>query len=248
MEFVKIRRLLSYARRCVDDYNMIEDGDKIAVGLSGGKDSAALLCTLRDLQIFYPKRFELMAITVDMGFEGADYSKAEEFCREAGIEYVVKKTNLAEVIFDIRKEPNPCSLCAKMRRGILNETAHDHGCNKVALGHHFDDVVDTFMLNLIHEGRIASFSPVTYLSRTDITVIRPLSYAPEKDIKYFVRHNDLPVSPSLCPEDKHTERESMKQLIDDLDRRFKGVRHRVFGALQKQDISGWGKENAKSND
>ncbi len=227
---------------------MIEEGDKIAVGLSGGKDSAALLCTLRDLQIFYPKKFELMAITVDMGFEGADYTKAEEFCREAGIEYVVKKTNLAEVIFDIRKEPNPCSLCAKMRRGILNETAKDLGCNKVALGHHFDDVVDTFMLNLIHEGRIASFSPVTYLSRSDITVIRPLSYAPEKDIKYFVRHNDLPVSPSLCPEDKHTERESMKQMVDDLDRKFKGVRHRIFGALQKQDISGWGKENTKSND
>lgn len=248
MEFLKIRRILSYARRCVDDYNMIEDGDKIAVGLSGGKDSCALLCALCDLRRFYPKKFEVMAITVDMGFEGSDYSKAEEFCRNAGIEYIVRKTNLAEVIFDIRKESNPCALCAKMRRGILNEAARDAGCNKVALGHHFDDVVDTFMLNLIHEGRIASFSPVTYLSRSDVTVIRPLSYCPEKDIKYFVRHNDLPVTDSLCPADKQTERENMHQLIDSLDHKFKGVRHRIFGALQKQNIDGWGKENSKSND
>ncbi len=242
MEFNKIRRLLSYARRCIEDYNMISDGDKIAVGLSGGKDSAALLCTLKDLQRFYPQSFELMAITVDMGFEGSEYSQTEAFCREIGVDYIVRKTNLAEIIFDIRKESNPCSLCAKMRRGILNEAAHDAGCNKVALGHHFDDVVDTFMLNLIHEGRIASFSPVTYLSRTDITVIRPLSYCPEKDIRYFTRHNELPIFPSLCPEDKETERENMKQLINSLDSQFKGVRHRIFGALQKQDISGWGKD------
>lgn len=242
MEFNSIRRILSYMRRCVDDYGMIDDNDKIAIGLSGGKDSAALLCGLRDLKRFYPKKFDIMAISIDMGFPGADYSAAQRFCDELGVEYIVRKTNIAEVIFDIRKESNPCSLCAKMRRGILNETAHDAGCNKVALGHHYDDVVDTFMLNLIHEGRIASFSPVTYLSRTDITVIRPLSYCPEKDIKYFTRKNELPISPSLCPEDKHTEREHAKELIDSLDKQYKGVRHRIFGAMQKQDISGWGKQ------
>lgn len=241
MKFNKIRRLLSCTRRCVDDYNMIEDGDKIAVGLSGGKDSCALLCTLRDLKRFYPKSFDIVGITIDMGFEGSDYSETEAFCREIGVEYIVKKTNIAEIIFDIRKESNPCALCAKMRRGVLNETAKAAGCNKVALGHHYDDAINTFMLNLVHEGRIASFSPVTYLSNVDMTVIRPLAYCPEKDIEYFARQNTLPVSQSLCPEDKHTERETVKHLVDSLDRQYEGFKHRVFNAMQKQNVSRWGK-------
>ncbi|MBR5514761.1 MAG: tRNA 2-thiocytidine(32) synthetase TtcA [Clostridia bacterium] len=243
MKFNKIRRLLSCTRRCVDDYSMIEDGDKIAVGLSGGKDSCALLCTLHDLKRFYPKKFEVVGITVDLGFEGSDYSETEKFCREIGVEYIIKKTSIAEIIFDIRKESNPCALCAKMRRGVLNETAKEAGCNKVALGHHYDDAIDTFMLNLVHEGRIASFSPVTYLSNVDLTVIRPLSYCPEKDIEYFARQNTLPVSKSLCPEDKHTERESIKQLVDSLDREYEGFKHRIFHAMQKQNVSRWGKNN-----
>lgn len=241
MEFKNIRRILSYTRRCIDDYKMISENDKIAVGLSGGKDSITLLCALSDLRRFYPIKFDLCAITVDMGFKEADFSNIQKFCDTAGIELIIKNTNISDVIFNIRRESNPCSLCAKMRRGVLNETAKENGCTKVALGHHFDDVVDTFMLNLIHEGRIASFSPVTYLSRIDLTVIRPLSYCPEKDIKYFIGKNELPIFKNPCPEDKHTERETAKQLLSSLDREYKGLKHRIFGALQKQNISGWGK-------
>ena len=197
-------------RRAVDDYGMIADGDRIAVGMSGGKDSLALLCALHDLQRFYPKSFDLVAITADMGFEGSDFSPLGDFCAELGIKWVRIETDLAHVIFDVRKETNPCALCAKMRRGILHDAAKAEGCGKIALGHHYDDVVDTFMHNLIHEGRIGCFSPVTYLSRKDITMIRPLIYAPEMDIRYFIGKNpSLPVIESKCPEDKNTERETM---------------------------------------
>jgi len=236
MEFNSIRRLLSCARRAVDDYGMIEDGDRIAVGLSGGKDSIALLCVLLDLQRFYPKRFEVCGISVSMGFEGMDYSPVADFCSESGVEYRVIKTELAHIIFDVRKESNPCSLCAKMRRGILHDAAKEMGCSKIALGHHYDDVIDTFMLNLFHEGRIGAFLPVTYLSRKDITLIRPLLYVPEKDIRYFLSKNDLPTVKNPCPEDGHTEREKMKQLINGLDREYKGLKHRIFGAMQKGGV------------
>ncbi len=236
MEFNSIRRLLSCARRAVDDYGMIEDGDRIAVGLSGGKDSIALLCVLLDLQRFYPKRFEVCGISVSMGFEGMDYSPVADFCSKCGVEYRVIKTELAHIIFDVRKESNPCSLCAKMRRGILHDAAKEMGCNKIALGHHYDDVIDTFMLNLFHEGRIGAFLPVTYLSRKDITLIRPLLYVPEKDIRYFLSKNDLPTVKNPCPEDGHTEREKMKQLINGLDREYKGLKHRIFGAMQKGGV------------
>ena len=236
MEFNSIRRLLSCARRAVDDYGMIEDGDRIAVGLSGGKDSIALLCVLLDLQRFYPKRFEVCGISVSMGFEGMDYFPVADFCSECGVEYRVIKTELAHIIFDVRKESNPCSLCAKMRRGILHDAAKEMGCSKIALGHHYDDVIDTFMLNLFHEGRIGAFLPVTYLSRKDITLIRPLLYVPEKDIRYFLSKNDLPTVKNPCPEDGHTEREKMKQLINGLDREYKGLKHRIFGAMQKGGV------------
>ena len=236
MKFNSIRRLLSCARRAVDDYGMIEDGDRIAVGLSGGKDSIALLCVLLDLQRFYPKRFEVCGISVSMGFEGMDYYPVADFCSECGVEYRVIKTELAHIIFDVRKESNPCSLCAKMRRGILHDAAKEMGCNKIALGHHYDDVIDTFMLNLFHEGRIGAFLPVTYLSRKDITLIRPLLYVPEKDIRYFLSKNDLPTVKNPCPEDGHTEREKMKQLINGLDREYKGLKHRIFGAMQKGGV------------
>lgn len=241
MDFPKVRRILSYTRRAVSDYNMINDGDRIAVGLSGGKDSLTLLCALDALSRFYEKKYELCAITLDMGFPDADFSLLGGFCEEMGIEYIVKKTELAKVIFEYRKEKNPCSLCARMRRGIINEAAVEAGANKVALGHHWDDVLDTFMLNLFHEGRIGSFSPVTYLDRTGITVIRPLIYAPEKDIRYFSSHSSLPVCKNPCPADKNTEREEMKQMLNTLDRGNKGLKHRMFGALQKSGIDGWGK-------
>jgi len=239
MEFNNIRRLLSYTRRAVDEYNMIDDGDKIAVGVSGGKDSIALLCSLIALSRFYPKSYSLTAITVDMGFEGMDFSPVADFCAENNIAFKQVKTTLADVIFNERKESNPCSLCAKMRRGILHDAAKEEGCNKIALGHHFDDVIETFMLNLFHEGRIGSFSPVTYLSRKDLYMIRPLIYAPEKDIRYFINRNELPLITNLCPEDGHTERENIKQMINIYDKQYKGLKHRIFGALQKSHIDGY---------
>lgn len=241
VEFQNIRHLLSCMRRAVEEYHMIKEGDRIAVGMSGGKDSTALLCTLYNLQRFYPARFELCAITVNTGFEGMDFTPIVDLCREMELEYRIVDTKISEVVFDIRKETNPCSLCAKMRRGILHDTAKEMGCNKIALGHHNDDVVDTFMLNLLHEGRIGSFSPVTYLSRKNLTMIRPLVYAEEKDIRYFMNGNpNLPLVKSTCPEDKNTEREEMKQLIISLDKEHRGVKHRIFGALQKSGIDGWG--------
>jgi tRNA(Ile)-lysidine synthase TilS/MesJ len=234
-----IKRVLSFVRRAVDDYEMINDGDKIAVGVSAGKDSLTLLCAMADLRRFYPKKFELCAITVDMGFEGMDLSPIAKFCEELDVEYKIVKTEISNIIFNVRKEPNPCSLCAKMRRGALNTAAVEAGCNKVALGHHFDDVVETFMLNLFFEGRVGTFSPVTYLSRMDITVIRPLIYMPEKDVRYFASKTELPVVTSTCPADGNTERENMKQLLASIERQNKGLRYRIFGAIQRGEIDGF---------
>lgn len=235
----EMKRMLSFVRRAVDDYNMIEEGDKIAVGISGGKDSLALLCTLAEMQRFYPKKYELVAITVDMGFEGADFSEVEELCNRLHVKYIVTKTDIAKIIFDVRREANPCSLCAKMRRGSLHLTAVNEGCNKVALGHHFDDAVETFMMNLFFEGRLGCFSPKSYLSNRQITLIRPLLYATEKDVLYFTNKRRLPVVTSLCPEDHATERENMKKLLAELERGNKGLRHRIFGAMCKGEIDGF---------
>ncbi len=235
----EIKRILSFTRRAVDDYEMIEEGDKIGVGISGGKDSLTLLFALAELRRFYPKRFELVAITIDMGFEGVDFTPIADLCRELDVPFVVVPTQISHIVFDVRKEKNPCGLCAKMRRGALHDECKRQGCNKLALGHHFDDVVDTFMLNLFYEGRLGSFSPVTYLSRKDLTMIRPLLYAQEKDVRYFVNRHPLPVIESPCPADKNTEREAMKQLLATMERNNKGLRHRIFGALQKAGIDGY---------
>ena len=231
--------LLSYTRRAVDDYSMIEEGDKIAVGVSAGKDSLALLCALSQLRRFYPKKFELIGITVDMGFDGMDFSPIKKFCEELEVEYHVVPTQISKIIFDVRKESNPCSLCAKMRRGALHTAAKELGCNKVALGHHFDDVVETFMLNLFYEGRLGCFQPVTYLSRIDLHVIRPMIYMPEKDVRYFANKVSLPVISSPCPADKNTERENMKQLLASIEKENKGLRYRIFGAIQRGEIDGF---------
>ncbi|MBE6576800.1 MAG: tRNA 2-thiocytidine(32) synthetase TtcA [Ruminococcaceae bacterium] len=234
-----MKRILSYVRRGVDDYEMIKDGDKIAVGVSAGKDSLALLCAMAELRRFYPKRFELCAITVDMGFEGADFGAIKALCDELDVEYHVLPTQIAKIIFDVRKEKNPCSLCAKMRRGALYNYAKELGCTSVALGHHFDDVVETFMLNLFYEGRLGCFQPVTYLSNTDIYLIRPMIYMPEKDVRYFASKNALPVVKSPCPADGNTEREQMKQLLHSLEKENKGLRYRIFGAMQRGEIDGF---------
>ncbi len=234
-----MKRILSYVRRGVDDYEMIKDGDRVAVGVSAGKDSLTLLYALAELKRFYPKKFDLCAITVDMGFEGTDFTPIKELCDKLGVEYHVVNTEISKVIFDIRKEKNPCSLCAKMRRGSLYGYARDIGCTTVALGHHFDDVVETFMLNLFYEGRLGCFQPVTYLSNTGITLIRPMIYMPEKDIRYFVGKNPLPVIKSSCPADGNTEREKMKQLIRSLERENRGLRCRIYGAIQRAELDGF---------
>ena len=234
-----MKRILSYVRRGVDDYGMIKEGDKIAVGVSAGKDSLALLCAMAQFRRFYPLSFELCAITVDMGFEGMDLTPIRQFCEELDVEYHVVPTQISKIIFDVRKEKNPCSLCAKMRRGALYNYAKQIGCTSVALGHHFDDVVETFMLNLFFEGRLGCFQPVTYLSNTDITLIRPMIYMPEKEVRYFASKNALPVIKSPCPADGNTEREDMKRLLHDLERENKGLRYRIFGAIQRGGIDGF---------
>ncbi len=235
-----MKRILSYTRRGVDDYNMIEEGDRIAVGVSAGKDSLTLLCALAYLRRFYPKKFELIAITIDMGFEGGmDFAPIKELCQKLEVPYHIIPTEIYKIIFEVRQESNPCSLCAKMRRGALHNAAKELGCNSVALGHHFDDVVETFMLNLFFEGRLGCFSPVTYLSRVGIKLIRPMIYMPEKDVREFARKNELPVVASPCPADKNTEREEMKQLLHSLERDNKGLRYRIFGALCRGEIDGF---------
>lgn len=235
----EMRRMLSFVRRAVDDYDMIEEGDRIAVGVSGGKDSLALLETLAEMRRFYPKKYEVVAITVDMGFEGSDYSQIAEFCRRINVKYVVQHSDIAKIVFDIRKEPNPCSLCAKLRRGSLHSAAQDEGCNKVALGHHFDDAVETFMMNMFFEGRLGCFSPNSYLSNRKLGLIRPLLYATEKDVQYFANRRNLPIAVSLCPEDHATEREKMKKLLAELEKNNKGLRHRIFNAMCKGEIDGF---------
>lgn len=234
-----MNKIVSYIRRAVEDYDMICEGDRVAVGVSGGKDSLVLLCAMAKLSEFYPKKFTVVGITLDMGYD-ADYSEIARLCDKLGVEYVVKKTQIKEVIFDIRKEKNPCSLCAKMRRGSLNDEAIVHGCNKIALGHHNDDVLETFFLSLLYEGRVSCFSPVTYLSRRDITQIRPMIYVPEKEIKAVVRRLALPVVHNPCPANGYTKRQDMKELITRLDKETnRGLKKRLFTAVQNSGIDGW---------
>jgi tRNA(Ile)-lysidine synthase TilS/MesJ len=211
---------------------MIEPGDKIAVGVSGGKDSLALLAALAAYRRFSKVPFEVMGITIDMGFDGVGYSPVAEFCRQIEVEYVSKRTNIAEILFDIRKEKNPCSLCSKMRRGALNDLAKENGCNKVALGHNNEDVIETFFLSLFYEGRLNSFSPVTYLSRRNLTVIRPLIYVAEGDIKGYARREQLPVVKNPCPMDGVSKRQAMKDFINDKNKEDRHFKARIMTAIQ----------------
>ena len=236
-----MKKLLSLVRAAVDRYDMIDDGDKIAVGVSGGKDSLALLYALARLRSFYPKHFEVIAITLDYRFGGmdGDYSEIQKLCDSLDVKYIVKKTDLWDVIFNIRKEKNPCSLCAKMRRGILHDTAKEYGCNKIALGHHLDDAAETFMMNLLNGGTIKCFSPVSFLSRKELYLIRPLIFAYEKDVKRAAASLDLPIVKSKCPADGVTERQSTKELLASLERQYPALRAKIVGALQRGGISGW---------
>ncbi len=239
---MKLQQLLSYVRRAIDDYHMIEPGDKIAVGISGGKDSLTLLMALSALRRFYPIPFELYAITVDLGFDNLNLEEIQKFCQEQNVEYQILKTDIAKIIFEERKETNPCSLCAKMRKGALNEAIKAAGCNKVAYAHHKDDVVETMLMSLIYEGRFHTFAPVTYLDRMEVTVIRPLMYMNEADVIGFVNKNRIPVVKSPCPADGHTKREYVKLLLRQLNQENPGVKERMFSAIQNGNMKGWVRE------
>ena len=232
-----MQKLVGMVRRCVEDYQMIQPGDRVAVGVSGGKDSLALLTFLAELQR-YTRDFYLEAITIDMGL-GMDFSGIREFCDRLGVPLTIVPTQIGPVIFDYRKEKNPCSMCAKMRRGALNQTLLEHGFNKLALGHHYDDAVETFMMSLIYEGRISCFQPVTYLDRTGITQIRPMLYLHEKTIAGFAERENLPVLKNRCPVDKHTKREEIKKLVYDLSAVYPDLRERIFGAMQRFPLPAW---------
>ncbi len=241
-----MKRILSHMRRAIDDYEMIKDGDIIAVGISGGKDSLALLYALSQYHHFANKDFSLKAITIDMGF-GMDYSSIEKFCEEIDVPYIVKKTEISQVLFDIRKESNPCSLCAKMRRGALCELAKEIGCNKVALGHHQEDVIETFFLSLFYEGRLNTFAPVTYLSRTDMFVIRPFIYVPEGDIKGASSRLEFPVVKNLCPMDGVSKRQDMKDFINEKNKGDHHFKTRMMHAI-KSGLEPWKTEAEKGQE
>lgn len=234
-----MQKMMGLVRRCIDDYEMIAEGDKIAVGVSGGKDSLTLLVLLAALREYYPKRFSLEAVTIDMGLGGMDFSPVAQLCEQLRVPFHCVKTEIGPIIFDYRKEKNPCSMCAKMRRGALNQALLERDIHKVALGHHYDDAVETFLMNLIFEGRIGCFEPVTYLDRTGITQIRPMLYLSEQSVAHFTQRMSLPVVHNVCPADKHTKREEIKQLISQLHDRYPELKSRIFGAMQRMPLSNW---------
>ena len=236
---MKLQQLMSYTRRAIDDYNMIQDGDRIAIGISGGKDSLSLLYALHGLQRYYPKKFDLEAITVDLGHPDFDVSSIHSLCETMRVPYTVVKTEIARIVFDERKEKNPCSLCAKMRKGALNDTIKKLGCNKIAYAHHKDDIVETMMMSLIYEGHFYSFPPITHLDRTDLTVIRPLMYVSEADVKGFCNKYQLPVVKSPCPADGYTKRQYVKDLLRKLNQENPGVKERMFSAIVNGNIPDW---------
>ena len=233
-----MQKLLGLMRRCIDDYDMISPGDKIAVGVSGGKDSLVLLVLLAELRKFFNKPYEVQAVTIDMGL-GMDYSGVAALCKQLDVPYTIINTQIAPIIFDHRKEKNPCSMCAKMRRGALNQAILDLGCNKVALGHHYDDAVETFMMSLLYEGRISCFQPVTDLDRTGVIQIRPMLYIHEKTVDNFATRQNLPIVHNRCPVDKTTKREEIKQLIFRLSATYPDLKERIFGAMQRYPLAAW---------
>ncbi len=233
-----MQRILSHMRKAIEKYNMIEENDKIAICLSGGKDSITMLHAFKALQRFYPKKFDIIAISIDPGFEFFDTDFLQNMCDKLEIPLFIEKSNAKEIVFDIRKEKNPCSLCANLRRGIINSVAIREGCNKIALGHNEDDVLETFLLNLFYTGSINTFSPVSYMDRSKITLIRPLIYTSEKDTRRFVRKNNLEVMPKVCPMDGTSKREDMKQLIFTLTKNIPMIRANLFGAIQR-NLDGW---------
>ena len=229
-------------RRAVDDYGMIEEGDRIAVGVSGGKDSMLLLLAMKHLQSYYPKHFELEAITIELGFDGMDFTPVKKLCSELDIPYTLLKTDIKEIVFDVRKEENPCSLCAKMRRGALNDAIRERGITKLALGHHFDDAVETFMMSLLFEGRLSCFRPLTYLDRSGVTQIRPMVYAGEMKIEKLAEELGLPIVENPCPQDKTSKRHEIKELLGAMSADYPDMKSKIFGAMQRLPLAGWDKK------
>ena len=233
-------------RRCVDDYHMIEAGDAIAVGVSGGKDSLVLLRALKHLQSYYPVPFHLEAVTIDLGFEGMDFTPVAEMFRDIDVPYTLIHSDIKEIVFDVRQEDNPCSLCAKMRRGALNDVLNQRGLNKLALGHHFDDAIETFLMSLLFEGRLSCFKPVTHMTRANIWQIRPMVYAGEGTITNLADSLQLPIVENPCPMDKESKRHEIKVLIRELSARYPDLKSKVFGAMQRLPLDGWGVEKGRN--
>lgn len=235
----QLQQILSYMRKAINDYDMIQDGDKIAVAFSGGKDSTAMLMGFKNLQRFFPKKFELIAISIDPGFEFFDRSILERTCEKLDVKLFIEESHAKEIVFDIRKEKNPCSLCANIRRGILNSVVNREGCNKIALGHNEDDVLETLLLNLFYAGNFNTFAPVSYMDRSKVTLIRPLIYAPEKDIRKFINKNNIEIMPKNCPMDGVSKREEIKKLIHNLSLDIPMLKANLYGAIKRGNIKGW---------
>ncbi len=235
--------LVGSVRAAIDSYNMIDKNDKIAVCVSGGKDSVFLLYALAQLRAYYPKHFELIALTIDPCFNQVetDFSSIDNLCNKLKVEYIIKRSNLGELIFNIRKESNPCSLCSRIRKGMINNTAKAYGCNKIALGHNMDDAIETFLMNILNCGNISCFSPISYLSRKDIFMIRPLIFCEESKIKSFIVNHSFPIIKSTCPANGKTQRQKTKELVSYLERDYKDFKKKIIGAIQRSDISGWKK-------
>jgi len=239
---MKLQRLLSYARRGIDDFNMIDEGDHIAVSMSGGKDSTALLVALAHLRRFYPKKFTMEGISVSLGLPGADFTNMQKLCDELDVKFTVIETQIGEIIFDIRKEKNPCSLCTKMRKGAFNEVAKANGCNKIAYGHNKDDAIETLFLSLFYEGRIFCFAPVTFMDRTELTSIRPLIYTPENEIDNYIKQYNIGLSFNNCSVNGRTKRQQIKEFVAEQANNYPGLYEKIFTAIERSDIPGWGAE------
>ena len=234
-----MQQILSYMRKAINDYDMIQEGDKIAVALSGGKDSTAMLMGFKNLQIFFPRKFEIIAVSIDPGFEHFDRGILERTCEKAKVKLIIEESHAKEIVFDIRNEKNPCSLCANIRRGILNSIVNREGCNKIAIGHNQDDVIETLLLNLFYAGNFNTFAPISYMDRSKVTLIRPLIYAPEKDIKRFIKKNNIEIMPKACPMDGNSKREEIKNLIHQMSLENPMLKANLFGAIKRKQINGW---------
>lgn len=234
-----MQKILGYMRKAIDNYNMIEEGNKIAVALSGGKDSVTMLMGLKNLQRFYPKKFDIIAVTINPGFEGFDTDLLKNICKNIDVPLVIEDGHMKEIVFDIRQEKNPCSLCANIRRGMLNSIALREGCNKIAVGHNEDDVLETFIMNLFYAGSINTFAPISYMDRSKMTLIRPLIYAPEKYIRNFVKRNNIIIMPKACPMDGVSKREDIKNLLKNLQKDIPNIRANLYGAIKRGKVNGF---------